>query len=101
MSDPGGGPGRILQGPLPQHAGDGFFPGGARGYEVPGQAGRLDRIVPGANAGDAGQPAFAFPVPELTALFAQGYEIIDDYVPDVSFDTRVGQERVRVLRRQG
>ncbi len=57
-------------------------------------------ISPHLGPGEEGPP-FAFPVPELTALFAQGYEIIDDYVPDVSFDTRVGQERVRVLRRQG
>jgi len=26
---------------------------------------------------------------------------MDDYVPDVAFDTRVGRERVRVLRRSG
>ena len=57
-------------------------------------------ISPRLDPGEEGPP-FAFPVPELTALFAQGYEIVDDYVPDVSFDTRVGQERVRVLRRTG
>lgn len=44
-------------------------------------------------------PPFPFSVPDLTALFADGYEIVEDYVPDVSFDTRVGRERVRVLRR--
>lgn len=55
-------------------------------------------INPDLDPGDKGPP-YPFPVPELTALFADGYEIVDDYVPDVSFDTRVGQERIRVLRR--
>ena len=55
-------------------------------------------ISPHLDPGEEGPP-FAFPVPELTALFADGYEIVEDYVPDVSFETRVGQERVRVLRR--
>ncbi len=44
-------------------------------------------------------PPFPFSVPELTALFAQGYEIVADYVPDVAFPGREGRERVRVLRR--
>jgi SAM-dependent methyltransferase len=44
-------------------------------------------------------PPFPFRVPELTALFAQGYEIVADYVPDVAFPGREGRERVRVLRR--
>lgn len=56
-------------------------------------------ISPHLDPGEEGPP-FAFPVPELTALFADGYEIVDDYVPDVSFASRVGQERVRVLRRR-
>ena len=55
-------------------------------------------ISPDLDPGDEGPP-FPFSVPDLTALFADGYEIVADYVPDVSFDTRVGQERVRVLRR--
>jgi hypothetical protein len=55
-------------------------------------------IDPQLDPGEEGPP-FAFPVAELTALFADGYEIVHDYVPDVSFPTRVGQERVRVLRR--
>lgn len=57
-------------------------------------------ISPHLDPGEVGPP-FAFPVSELTALFAQGYEIVDDYVPDVAFASRVGQERVRVLRRTG
>jgi SAM-dependent methyltransferase len=44
-------------------------------------------------------PPFPFSVPALTELFSAGYEIIDDYVPDVGFPSRVGRERVRVLRR--
>lgn len=55
-------------------------------------------INPDLDPGDEGPP-FPFSVPDLTALFADGYEIVDDYVPDVTFDTRVGRERVRVLRR--
>ena len=55
-------------------------------------------IDPGLDPGEEGPP-FPFSVPELSALFADGYEIVDDYVPDVAFDGREGQERVRVLRR--
>jgi hypothetical protein len=36
---------------------------------------------------------------DLTTLFADGYEIVDDYIPDVAFAGREGRERVRVLRR--
>jgi SAM-dependent methyltransferase len=57
-------------------------------------------IEPNLDPGDEGPP-FPFSVPDLTALFAEGYEIVEDYVPDVSFETRVNQERVRVLRRVG
>ena len=35
----------------------------------------------------------------LTALFADGYEIVENDVPDVAFPGREGQERVCVLRR--
>jgi hypothetical protein len=38
-------------------------------------------------------------VAELAALFAEGYEIVDDYVPNVAFPGREGRERVRVPRR--
>ena len=57
-------------------------------------------INPDLDPGDEGPP-FPFSVADLTALFADGYEVVEDYVPDVSFDTRVGRERVRVLRRVG
>ena len=55
-------------------------------------------IDPILDPGDEGPP-FPFSVPDLNALFAEGYEIVEDYVPDVSFASRVGRERVRVLRR--
>lgn len=44
-------------------------------------------------------PPYPFSVAELTALFADHYEIVEDYLPDVAFERRKGLERVRVLRR--
>ena len=55
-------------------------------------------INPDLAPGDEGPP-FPFSVSDLTALFAEGYEIVADYVPEVAFATRAGRERVRVLRR--
>jgi SAM-dependent methyltransferase len=55
-------------------------------------------INPDLDPGEEGPP-FPFSVPDLTALFADGYEIVDDYVPDVAFPGREGRERMRVLRR--
>ena len=55
-------------------------------------------INPDLDPGDEGPP-FPFSVADLTALFAQRYEIVDDYVPDRAFSGREGRERVRVLRR--
>jgi len=57
-------------------------------------------INPSLDPGDEGPP-FPFSVPALTSLFADGYEIVADYVPDVAFSGREGRERVRVLRRAG
>jgi len=57
-------------------------------------------INPALDPGEEGPP-YPFSVAELTALFAEGYEIVDDYVSDVAFDGREGRERVRVLRRVG
>jgi methyl halide transferase len=57
-------------------------------------------INPDLDPGEEGPP-FPFSVADLTALFASGYEIVDDYVPDVAFAGREGRERVRVLRRAG
>jgi SAM-dependent methyltransferase len=56
-------------------------------------------INPALDPGEEGPP-YPFSVAELTALFAEGYEILEDYVPDVVFDGREGRERVRVLRRE-
>jgi SAM-dependent methyltransferase len=55
-------------------------------------------INPALDPGEEGPP-FPISVAELTALFAEGYEIVEDYVPDVAFNGREGRERVRVLRR--
>jgi methyl halide transferase len=55
-------------------------------------------INPALDPGDEGPP-YPFSLAELTALFADGYEIVEDYVPDVAFAGREGRERVRVLRR--
>ncbi len=57
-------------------------------------------INPELDPGEAGPP-FPFSVADLTALFATGYEIVDDYVPAVAFAGREGRERLRVLRRVG
>ncbi len=55
-------------------------------------------INPDLDPGDEGPP-YPLSVADLTAFFAEGYEIVDDYVPDVAFAGREGRERVRVLRR--
>ena len=57
-------------------------------------------INPDLDPGEEGPP-FPFSVADLTALFADGYEIVDDYVPDVAFPGRESRERLRVLRRAG
>lgn len=53
---------------------------------------------PALDPGNEGPP-FPCSVEDLTALFAEGYEIVEDYVPEVAFPGREGRERVRVLRR--
>jgi len=55
-------------------------------------------INPDLDPGEEGPP-YPFIVPDLTALFADGYEIMEDYVPKVAFPGREGRERVRVLRK--
>lgn len=57
-------------------------------------------INPDLDPGEVGPP-FPFSVPDLTSLFADGYEIFEDYVPEVAFPGREGRERLRVLRRLG
>lgn len=54
-------------------------------------------INPDLDPGEEGPP-YPLSVPDLTALFADGYDIVDDYVPDVAFEVRKGRERMRVLR---
>ncbi|MES2308176.1 MAG: methyltransferase domain-containing protein [Verrucomicrobiota bacterium] len=44
-------------------------------------------------------PPYSFSVDALTSLFAEGYEIVEDYVPDIAFEGRLGRERIRVLRK--
>lgn len=56
-------------------------------------------INPNLDPGEEGPP-FAFSVPDLTALFADDYAIVHDYVPEVAFPGRERRERVRVLRRE-
>jgi SAM-dependent methyltransferase len=55
-------------------------------------------INPPLDPGEEGPP-YPFSVADVTTLFADGYEIVDDYVPDVAFPGREGRERLRVLRR--
>ena len=55
-------------------------------------------INPALGPGEEGPP-YPFSVTDLTALFAEGYDIVEDYVPNVAFPGREGRERVRVLRR--
>ncbi|MDA0347693.1 MAG: methyltransferase domain-containing protein [Verrucomicrobia bacterium] len=57
-------------------------------------------INPDLDPGEEGPP-FPFSVTDLTALFADGYEIVEDYEPDTAFEGRAGRERMRVLRRLG
>lgn len=57
-------------------------------------------INPALDPGEEGPP-FGISVAELTALFGDDYEIVDDYVPDVAFPNRENRERLRVLRRAG
>ncbi|HEX4631455.1 MAG TPA: methyltransferase domain-containing protein [Chthoniobacterales bacterium] len=55
-------------------------------------------INPALDPGEEGPP-FGISSDGLKALFEDGYEIVDDYVPDVAFPNREGRERVRVLHR--
>jgi methyl halide transferase len=56
-------------------------------------------INPALDPGNEGPP-FPFSLDALTELFADGYEVIEDYVPDVAFPGREGRERLRVLRKR-
>jgi SAM-dependent methyltransferase len=57
-------------------------------------------INPDMDPGESGPP-FGIPVPELGVLFADSrWEIIEDVVPQIGHDGRVGRERLRVLRKR-
>jgi hypothetical protein len=47
-------------------------------------------INPNLDPGEEGPP-YPLSAADLTALFAEGYEIVDDYVPDVAFPGREGR----------
>jgi len=55
-------------------------------------------INPERDPGHEGPP-YSFSVEDLTSLFADGYEVVEDYIPDIAFEGREKRERVRVLRR--
>ena len=55
-------------------------------------------INPDLDPGEEGPP-YPFSEPALTALFSEGYEIVDDYVPQVAFPGREQRECVRVLKK--
>jgi len=56
-------------------------------------------INPEMGADESGPP-FGIEVPQLCALFDESrWQIVEDLVPDVGYDGRVGRERLRVLRR--
>lgn len=57
-------------------------------------------INPELDPGCSGPP-FPLSVDELDRLFAEGFEVIEDYVPAVAFEGREARERLRVLRRTG
>ncbi len=57
-------------------------------------------INPDLDPGETGPP-YPLPLSELDALFADGFEVVEDYVPEVGYEGRVGRERLRVLRKVG
>lgn len=54
-------------------------------------------INPEMDPGEAGPP-FGISPDELTALFADKFEVIESYVPDVAYVGREGRELLRVLK---
>jgi hypothetical protein len=45
-------------------------------------------------------PPFGISVSELSALFDESrWQVIEDRVPEIGYDGRVGRERLRVLRK--
>ena len=56
-------------------------------------------INPDLAPGETGPP-YPLPVAELDALFAEGFDVVENYVPDVGYQGRVGRELLRVLRKR-
>jgi SAM-dependent methyltransferase len=54
-------------------------------------------VNPDMDPGESGPP-YGISVPELDALFA-GWQVVEDYVPEVGYEGRVGRERLRVLKK--
>jgi SAM-dependent methyltransferase len=51
---------------------------------------------------DESGPPFGISVSELSTLFDESrWQVIEDRVPDVGYDGRVGRERLRVMRKKG
>jgi SAM-dependent methyltransferase len=55
-------------------------------------------INPDMDPGEEGPP-FGIALVEMDALFDEGFNVEEDYTPDVAFDGRLGRERIRVLRK--
>jgi SAM-dependent methyltransferase len=56
-------------------------------------------IDPNLDPGEEGPP-FPLSVEDLSDLFSKGYEVLEDYVPNIAFAGREGRERVRVVRKR-
>ena len=56
-------------------------------------------INPDLDPGETGPP-YPLPVEVLDAMFAQDFEVIENYVPEVGYEGRVGRELLRVLRKR-
>lgn len=56
-------------------------------------------INPQMDPGETGPP-FGIATDELTALFGEQFELVEDYVPQAAFPGREGRECVRVMRRR-
>jgi SAM-dependent methyltransferase len=56
-------------------------------------------VNPDLDPGEEGPP-FPLPLEDLDALFAEDFEIVEDYIPRAAFEGREGRERVRVLRKK-
>lgn len=55
-------------------------------------------INPELDPGATGPP-FGISVGELDTLFASGFAVVADFVPEVAYEGREGRERLRVLRK--